>query len=664
MSVELPRTSTEFLRHVTAEAVRGASDHRVLWLLGVGLVAVAYAPVIILAPTAAPWGNIPWLLAPYLAVVGWVNAARRADRRARLASWALAAAAVAGLLTQMLWAFEMHVLAPGGVPLAAYLFLLPCLLLTAGAWLALGTRPGRLAAGLTADALLVLLAGLVAMLRLVVEPAVVSPDVGDGELALIALLQTLGLVPLFLAAVLVLRRSSALAPASAAALLGATLAFAAGGMLSLAGLDPQAFTPGDPFDYLWVLGWALLAFSGFAARTVPPTAADMLRDRMMHEGVRRMIVPAAATFLAVAVVDVALRPVARPETVVAIALLGVVLALRTAHAFSLTDREEDRKRQLAFTRALVDVTHALAEATDLDTTLRVICTSARSVLGTRAAGLELITEDGEMLETRAAVGLPDDVVGMKFPVRGSFTGWVVRHGEPRAAADPATDPYIKPRSLAFLGRSPIAAAPIRFRGETTGALYACIRGEPFDAEELGFLAAMAEQAAIGIERARLFDQVSVLSVTDPLTGLANRRSLEMQLEREFAAARRGRELVAVMFDLDDFKLYNDTYGHLAGDEALQVFARALEEETRAMNLAARYGGDEFVALLSDIDVHGARGFIERVRERFRQGVLALGRGAVGLSAGLAAFDPAMVGPEDLLRRADEDLYRQKPRERV
>ena len=178
------------------------------------------------------------------------------------------------------------------------------------------------------------------------------------------------------------------------------------------------------------------------------------------------------------------------------------------------------------------------------------------------------------------------------------------------------------------------------------------------------MGALAEQAAIAIQQARLFEQVTVMSVTDPLTGLANRRQLERDLPREFAAALRGRDLTAVIFDLDLFKEYNDTYGHVAGDKALQAFARALQNGMRAMNVAARYGGDEFVAILSDTDAEGARSFIRRVRDRFDLGVAALGHGPLKVSAGLAEFAPDMGNPEALLRAADAELYRTKPHARA
>ena len=99
--------------------------------------------------------------------------------------------------------------------------------------------------------------------------------------------------------------------------------------------------------------------------------------------------------------------------------------------------------------------------------------------------------------------------------------------------------------------------------------------------------------------------------------------------------------------------------HLAGDEVLRTFGSILEQETRAMNMAARYGGDEFVVLLSDSSRERALVFIERVRERFEERVAELGRSAITASAGMAEYHASMPGPDALIAAADEALYQSK-----
>lgn len=158
-----------------------------------------------------------------------------------------------------------------------------------------------------------------------------------------------------------------------------------------------------------------------------------------------------------------------------------------------------------------------------------------------------------------------------------------------------------------------------------------------------------------LHRARV--RAEHLALTDELTGLANRRHAQVVLEQEFAAARRGRALAVVMFDLDRFKRYNDRHGHAAGDEALRGFGQILERTTRQMNLSARYGGEEFVSILSDTRLDGALAFVERVRKGLAEA--ALPHGGLTVSAGVAAFDPEMEAPGDLLAAADAALYRAK-----
>src|SRR5690606_10583781 len=332
-----------------------------------------------------------------------------------------------------------------------------------------------------------------------------------------------------------------------------------------------------------IAGWAFLTYAGV---TGVKSAGRPQSDRVPSRVARRMrqaVVPAAALFLGLLGLDAALRPAVGVERGIALAVLGALLALRIAYALRAVERQTEEHRRLSHTRALVEVSHALACSTELDRTLQLVAHWAARLLNARAAGIELLAEPGESLGLRAADGLPPHVPGTLFPVEGSCTGWLVRHGRPRATIAPSREPLIQPESRDFLGNTPVAAAPLLYRGRPLGVLFACARERPFDEHELELLRALADQAAIAIENARLFEQVRTLSLTDPLTGLANRRQLERELAREFAAARRGRRLVAVVFDLDDFKLYNDRFGHLAGDEVLRTFGSVLEQETRAMN---------------------------------------------------------------------------------
>ncbi|MCI0437250.1 MAG: GGDEF domain-containing protein [Gemmatimonadetes bacterium] len=148
-----------------------------------------------------------------------------------------------------------------------------------------------------------------------------------------------------------------------------------------------------------------------------------------------------------------------------------------------------------------------------------------------------------------------------------------------------------------------------------------------------------------------------LALTDELTNLPNRRHVRLILDREVAAAARGRPIVVVLFDLDGFKNYNDRHGHTAGDEALRTFSSVLSSQTRAMNISARWGGEEFISVLSASDLAGALVFVERVKSRLRD--MPPAAGSLTASAGLAGFHAGMRSPEDLLAAADLALYQAK-----
>ena len=154
----------------------------------------------------------------------------------------------------------------------------------------------------------------------------------------------------------------------------------------------------------------------------------------------------------------------------------------------------------------------------------------------------------------------------------------------------------------------------------------------------------------------------VMAVTDPLTGLRNRRYLDSHLGRMIDRARESRSPLSLLaFDLDRFKAVNDEFGHAAGDAVLREFARRLAENTRGHDVIARIGGEEFVCAMPDADIDDARVAAERVRAAVeRPGFDSDGRMIdVTVSVGVAALRPIDRLPEKLLARADAALYRAK-----
>ncbi|WJG11033.1 diguanylate cyclase [Aliiglaciecola sp. LCG003] len=165
-------------------------------------------------------------------------------------------------------------------------------------------------------------------------------------------------------------------------------------------------------------------------------------------------------------------------------------------------------------------------------------------------------------------------------------------------------------------------------------------------------------------------ELELISSTDGLTGLANRTQFDTTMRREWHSALRGGYPIAViMVDIDEFKLYNDTFGHLQGDECLRKVALAVElSKRRDEDLACRFGGEEFILILPFTDIDGARQvastLLQNVTELYLVQAKKAQHPAVSVSAGIAVHTPSMndqyeMTPEDLIEKADASLYKAK-----
>lgn len=212
--------------------------------------------------------------------------------------------------------------------------------------------------------------------------------------------------------------------------------------------------------------------------------------------------------------------------------------------------------------------------------------------------------------------------------------------------------------------NPFVSVPLQLREEALGVFALNTRTPTgISSSEERILKAVCTQIAIVIDNARLYRKVRQMSITDGLTGLANRQYFHDQLEREVARARRySFSFSLIMADIDHFKVLNDTYGHQEGDLVLKELAGVLKSQVRAGDVVARYGGEEFAIILPQIGTLEARHTAERLRQAVEQFAFSgLPRPlSVAVSVGVASFPSRLAAtPEELIRRADASLYRAK-----
>jgi diguanylate cyclase (GGDEF)-like protein len=312
-------------------------------------------------------------------------------------------------------------------------------------------------------------------------------------------------------------------------------------------------------------------------------------------------------------------------------------ALLSASDLAAIAQSRQRNALMDRTALLAEATAALLAAPDVST-LAETAANHLPGLGIRAGVVALFTTPGKVSEELETALIFTETGRQQVPVR--YRGTLL------APAD-------------FLDGRSVIVLPLGFRGECLGLAlleYGARDANVYEELRLVLGAALkGAQLIRAVEDAR--KEVEALAITDPLTGLSNRRYLMRRLESEFARARRHmRSLSLIVMDLDGFKQVNDQHGHDAGDHVLLRVAERLRRSLREFDTVARYGGDEFVILLPETDMAQARAAAERIRQSVI-GEPVDTQGTVGATFGVATFDPgiASLDQEALLRQADRAL---------
>jgi len=220
-------------------------------------------------------------------------------------------------------------------------------------------------------------------------------------------------------------------------------------------------------------------------------------------------------------------------------------------------------------------------------------------------------------------------------------------------------PLVKEEGIVML-----AAVPIKTGDMLKGIMFLASRAaRAFDFNLASILSLIGSQLTLIIEKIDLFEETRRLSITDSLTGLFNSRYFYQALDKEIARAERYEQVFSLaIFDIDDFKILNDTYGHQAGDEVLRKIAAVLLHESRETDIVARYGGEEFVIIFPNTPKNDALAVAERILKGVEVLSLldTLGEDVtVTMSGGISSFPDDGSSVNDLLYRADMAMYRAK-----
>jgi len=301
-------------------------------------------------------------------------------------------------------------------------------------------------------------------------------------------------------------------------------------------------------------------------------------------------------------------------------------------------------------------------------TYQSIVAESADLLKAERGSLLLFDEAANQLTMTAARGIPAPLseVGPIHLGEG-IAGSVMKEGRALVASidqlGKTTMPERRYRTKSFISY-PIAIGQRRF-----GVLNLAdkIGGGAYDASDLSIIELLAPQIALALERAewqQRANQFQLMSITDPLTGLHNRRYLEARLPEELSRSKRyDYPLSFMMIDIDDFKFYNDRNGHQAGDRALEITAQCLRAALRKVDVASRYGGEEFSILLPQTTLQEAGVIADRIRRKIMETDFPHGKfqplGAATVSIGLSSFSAQLDSAEAIVRAADRALYHAK-----
>jgi len=329
--------------------------------------------------------------------------------------------------------------------------------------------------------------------------------------------------------------------------------------------------------------------------------------------------------------------------------LSPVFAFALANS-RLYQRLDNTMREL---RISYEMSRAMISSLDVNDLIGEIVKQITTHFGYEITGVYLVDDGGKYATLEWTVDAIRSFRGTKIKIgEGGIIGRVVESGQPYYAADVSMVPFHGPQE--FKKKSEFSI-PLKIRDKIIGVLdIESLRIDDFPKSVRNLLVALGAQIAVAIERSRLFEETKRLSTEDPLTGAINRRIMEEKLTEQISEAKLNDEEFAILFlDLDNFKEFNDSYGHQIGDEGLKSLVNTIKESLLESDLLGRYGGDEFISILPNTDMQRAVQVATQMLKGVRENELLKG---LTLSIGIGVFPHDGKDLVGLVRYADNACY--------
>ncbi len=323
------------------------------------------------------------------------------------------------------------------------------------------------------------------------------------------------------------------------------------------------------------------------------------------------------------------------------------------------------RRELNF---FEEVSKTLTSSLELNAILTKIMKKTKEMTKAEAWSILLVDEEtGELVFEKIEGKKAKEIRKFRLKIGEGIAGWVAQEGIPVVVPDVSRDERFWgkiDKAIHFKTKS-LMCVPIKSKDQVIGVLEVVNKttGEPFTKEDLDLLMRLVDQTAIAVERASLHQKMAELAITDDLTKLFNTRYLNRTMETEIQRSSRYKTSVSLIFmDIDYFKLVNDHHGHLVGSKVLVEIGQLLIKNLRSIDIVSRYGGDEFVIVLPQTPPKAATQIAERIRKIIEQNIFLKKEGyslKMTASFGVASYPESATSKEELLRLADEAMYKVK-----